>query len=91
VAQSSKAHRDLERLAAATAALAVWWLAAAAERPPFCPGTNWAYANTGYAMLGMIIGQLEGRALEAWTTLLIAQPVQRTVRADEDRAIRDGQ
>lgn len=36
---------------------------AARERPQFCPGTNWAYTNTGYVMLGEIIERLEGRGL----------------------------
>lgn len=30
------------------------------QKPQFCPGTNWSYSNTGYAMLGMIVEKVEG-------------------------------
>jgi D-alanyl-D-alanine carboxypeptidase len=30
-----------------------------AQPPQFCPGTNWSYTNTGYAMLGVIVEKLE--------------------------------
>ena len=33
---------------------------AVAEEPLFCPGTNWAYTNTGYVLLGRIIEAIEG-------------------------------
>jgi D-alanyl-D-alanine carboxypeptidase len=36
---------------------------ATAEPPQFCPGANWAYTNTGYAMLGVIIERLEEKPL----------------------------
>lgn len=39
-------------------------LALGLSRPPqFCPGTNWAYTNTGYTLLGLIIERIEGRPL----------------------------
>ncbi|MEZ5317369.1 MAG: serine hydrolase domain-containing protein [Vicinamibacterales bacterium] len=39
-------------------------IALAAEQPPqFCPGTAWAYTNTGYAMLGVIVERIEGAPL----------------------------
>lgn len=34
-----------------------------AQKPQFCPGTNWSYTNTGYAMLGVIIEKVEGAPL----------------------------
>lgn len=36
---------------------------AVAEPPQFCPGSNFSYSNTGYAMLGVIIEELEKRTL----------------------------
>jgi D-alanyl-D-alanine carboxypeptidase len=33
----------------------------AAEAPLFCPGTTWAYSNTGYAILGRIVEKIEAR------------------------------
>lgn len=35
-----------------------------AQKPQFCPGTNWSYSNTGYAMLGVIVERLEGASFE---------------------------
>lgn len=41
-------------------------LAVARARPLlFCPGTRWAYSNTGYVLLGQIIEAVEGRPLSA--------------------------
>jgi len=37
---------------------------ALAEPLQFCPGTNYAYTNTGYVMLGTIIEQLDQRSLK---------------------------
>lgn len=36
---------------------------AAAHPLQFCPGTAWAYSNTGYAMLGLIVERIEDRPL----------------------------
>lgn len=36
---------------------------AAAESVRFCPGANFAYSNTGYTMLGVIIEEIEKRPL----------------------------
>jgi D-alanyl-D-alanine carboxypeptidase len=39
-------------------------IALATGQPPlFCPGTSFAYSNTGYAMLGVIIEDLDNRPL----------------------------
>lgn len=38
--------------------------AARTHRPLFCPGEGWSYSNTGYALLGLIIEQVEGRSLK---------------------------
>lgn len=39
-------------------------LAVARARPLlFCPGTGWAYSNTGYVLLGQILEAIEGRPL----------------------------
>jgi D-alanyl-D-alanine carboxypeptidase len=41
-------------------------LAAARARPlSFCPGTGWAYSNTGYMLLGQILEAIDGRPLSA--------------------------
>lgn len=36
---------------------------ARAHEPDFCPGANWAYSNTGYALLGKIIEAVDRRPL----------------------------
>lgn len=41
-------------------------LAVARARPLlFCPGTGWAYSNTGYVLLGQLLETIEGRPLAA--------------------------
>jgi len=42
-------------------------LIAEAEKgaPAFCPGTGWAYSNTGYVLLGKIVEAVRGRAFAA--------------------------
>ncbi len=30
------------------------------QKPQFCPGANWSYTNTGYAMLGVIVEKVDG-------------------------------
>ncbi|MBZ4409941.1 beta-lactamase family protein [Myxococcus sp. XM-1-1-1] len=48
----------------------------AAEHPrQFCPGTNWAYSNTGYVMLGRILEQVEGKPFADLLQERIAGPL----------------
>jgi D-alanyl-D-alanine carboxypeptidase len=47
----------------------------AGESPQFCPGTNWAYTNTGYALLGVIVERLEGRPLADVFDIRLIQPL----------------
>jgi D-alanyl-D-alanine carboxypeptidase len=58
-------------------------LAVARARPLlFCPGSRWAYSNTGYVLLGQIIEAVEGRPLAAVLESRIAAPLGlRHVRA----------
>jgi D-alanyl-D-alanine carboxypeptidase len=44
----------------------------------FCPGTNWAYTNTGYTLLGLIIERIEGRPLAAVFTDRLFTPLGMT-------------
>ncbi|MBN1939730.1 MAG: beta-lactamase family protein [Candidatus Aminicenantes bacterium] len=48
---------------------------AAAEPPLFKPGTNWAYTNTGYALLGRIIEKIEGKPLAEILARRITKPL----------------
>lgn len=51
-------------------------LAVARERPLlFCPGSQWAYSNTGYVLLGQIIESIEMRPLAAVLEARIALPL----------------
>lgn len=37
--------------------------AARSHAPLFCPGMAWAYSNTGYALLGLIVERVDGKPL----------------------------
>lgn len=51
-------------------------LKTAAERDlQFCPGTNWAYSNTGYVMLGLIAEAVDGQSLGEIVEQRIAKPL----------------
>ena len=41
----------------------------------FCPGENWRYSNTGYDLLGEIVRQVDGRAIEVAITARIITPL----------------
>ena len=47
----------------------------ATKTPLFCPGTQWAYSNTGYAILGRIIEIVEGIALDQVLEQRITRPL----------------
>jgi D-alanyl-D-alanine carboxypeptidase len=47
----------------------------AARSPQFCPGSNFAYSNTGYAILGVTIEDLEKRQLAEVFRERIARPL----------------
>lgn len=49
-----------------------------AQPPQFCPGTNWSYTNTGYAMLGVIIEKTEGMPLSEVLTKRLLRPLSLT-------------
>jgi len=49
-----------------------------AQKPQFCPGTNWSYTNTGYAMLGVIVEKIEGAPLADVLTKRLIQPLSLT-------------
>jgi D-alanyl-D-alanine carboxypeptidase len=44
----------------------------------FAPGTKWAYCNTGYFLLGLIIEQVTGKSYEGFLAERIFQPLQMT-------------
>jgi D-alanyl-D-alanine carboxypeptidase len=45
---------------------------ARSHAPLFCPGRTWAYSNTGYVLLGLIVERLDGRPLhEALTARIV--------------------
>jgi D-alanyl-D-alanine carboxypeptidase len=50
-------------------------LAAARSHPPLsCPGATWAYSNTGYALLGLILERIDGRPLrDALTARIVTR------------------
>ena len=47
----------------------------ATKTPLFCPGTQWAYSNTGYAVLGRIIEIVEGIPLHTVLEQRMTQPL----------------
>ena len=49
-----------------------------AQPPQFCPGTNWSYTNTGYAMLGVIVEQLERAPLDEVLARRLLRPLSLT-------------
>ncbi|MEJ3658877.1 serine hydrolase domain-containing protein [Actinomycetes bacterium KLBMP 9759] len=52
-------------------------VARAMSHPPdFAPGTAWAYSNTGYLLLGMIVEKLTGRPWFEAVDARIVQPLQ---------------
>jgi D-alanyl-D-alanine carboxypeptidase len=45
---------------------------ARSHEPLFCPGQAWAYSNTGYVLLGLIVEKVDGRPLhEALTARIV--------------------
>nr|WP_249384140.1 serine hydrolase domain-containing protein [Chitinivorax sp. B] len=48
---------------------------AEAEPPLFCPGSNFAYSNTGYAMLGVVIEDIDKRPLHQSFQERFARPL----------------
>ena len=49
-----------------------------AQKPQFCPGTNWSYTNTGYAMLGVILEKVEGVPLADVLAKRLIRPLSLT-------------
>jgi D-alanyl-D-alanine carboxypeptidase len=49
-----------------------------AQPPQFCPGTNWGYSNTGYAMLGVIVERLERMPLADVLARRLLRPLSLT-------------
>jgi D-alanyl-D-alanine carboxypeptidase len=41
----------------------------------FCPGEQWRYSNSGYALLGEVIAEVEGRPFHEAATARILEPV----------------
>jgi D-alanyl-D-alanine carboxypeptidase len=50
-----------------------------AQKPQFCPGTQWSYTNTGYAMLGVIIEKIEGAPLADVLSKRLLEPLSLTL------------
>jgi D-alanyl-D-alanine carboxypeptidase len=48
------------------------------QPPQFCPGTNWSYTNTGYAMLGTIIEKVERMPLADVLARRLLRPLSLT-------------
>jgi len=49
--------------------------AAVARRPAFAPGTKWAYSNTNYVLLGMIVERVTGRSYAAEAKRRVLAPL----------------
>jgi D-alanyl-D-alanine carboxypeptidase len=45
-----------------------------AEPLAFAPGTKWAYSNTNYALLGMLVASVSGTSYETYLTQHILEP-----------------
>jgi D-alanyl-D-alanine carboxypeptidase len=48
---------------------------AAQQTPEFAPGTSWAYSNTNYILLGLIVQQVTGRSYAAEVRHRILRPL----------------
>jgi D-alanyl-D-alanine carboxypeptidase len=48
------------------------------QKPQFCPGTNWSYSNTGYAMLGMIVEKIDGAPFAEVLSKRLVKPLALT-------------
>jgi D-alanyl-D-alanine carboxypeptidase len=48
------------------------------QKPQFCPGTNWSYTNTGYAMLGVIVEKVDGAPFADVLTKRLIKPLSLT-------------
>ncbi|GAA1971542.1 serine hydrolase domain-containing protein [Catenulispora subtropica] len=49
--------------------------AAIDHRPEFAPGASWAYSNTNYSLLAMVIEKITGRSYGDWITSTILRPL----------------
>lgn len=47
-------------------------------KPKFAPGTNWAYSNSGYVLLGLIVARISGLPFQQFLHDRIFQPVHMT-------------
>lgn len=45
------------------------------HRPAFAPGTSWAYSNTNYSLLAMVIEKITGQSYADWITGSILRPL----------------
>jgi D-alanyl-D-alanine carboxypeptidase len=48
---------------------------ATAKGPVFRPGTSWAYSNTGYTIIGLLVERITGRSLATEIAERIAEPL----------------
>jgi len=47
-------------------------------KPKFAPGTNWAYSNSGYVLLGLIVARISGLPFPQFLHARIFQPLHMT-------------
>jgi D-alanyl-D-alanine carboxypeptidase len=60
------------------------WIAGLQPRFHFEPGTRWAYSNSNYVLLGLVIERVSGQSLEAFFAERLARPAGLTATTFDD-------
>jgi len=62
----------------------VEWIARLEPRFHFDPGTRWAYSNSNYVLLGVVVERVSGQSLEAFFAERLFRPAGLTATAFDD-------
>ena len=69
---------------ARTPAQMVEWIAELKPRFQFDPGTRWAYSNSNYVLLGVVVERVSGQSLEAFFEQRLLRPAGLTATTFDD-------
>jgi CubicO group peptidase (beta-lactamase class C family) len=62
----------------------VEWIAGLRPRFHFDPGTRWAYSNSNYVLLGVVVERVSGQSLEAFFAERLSRPAGLTATTFDD-------